>query len=250
MYEKVEKEFKNYVNNFDLNKEYIKLKYNHSFNVANLMAELSFRLNLDKEKIELAKVVGLLHDIGRFKQLELNNSFSDKLLDHAVVGCKYLFDEGHIRDFIDDNKFDKIINTAIKNHNKKEIESNLSDDELLFSKMIRDMDKIDIYYQESVHFNTVFNASEINDKLLEEFKNEHIIGKDLVKSKTDSTLLQLAFIFDINFNESFDILVDSDNFDLYLSTIDVDNDSEKLFKKVKELCFDKINRGVNNGNGK
>ena len=64
------------------------------------------------------------------------------------------------------------------------------------------------------------------------------------KTNTDSTIIQLSFIFDINFNESYDILVETDNFDLYLSTIEVDPDIENLFRKVKEICFDKINRGI------
>ena len=54
----------------------------------------------------------------------------------------------------------------------------------------------------------------------------------------------MAFIYDFNFNESYDILVDTDNFDLYLSVVEVSEDSEKLWKKLRELCFDKINRGV------
>ena len=58
----------------------------------------------------------------------------------------------------------------------------------------------------------------------------------------------LAFIFDINFDESFDILVNTDNFDLFLSTIEVEKNSEKLWKKLKEICFDQINQGVGDKN--
>ena len=40
-------------------------------------------------------------------------------------------------------------------------------------------------------------------------------------AKSDEIIKFLSFIFDINFEESFDILVSSDNFDLFLSTIEV-----------------------------
>ena len=58
--------------------------------------------------------------------------------------------------------------------------------------------------------------------------------------------MMLAFIYDINFDESLDILVETDNFDLFLSTIEVEENSEKLWKKLREISLDKINRGVEN----
>ena len=40
------------------------------------------------------------------------------------------------------------------------------------------------------------------------------------------------------------MLSKQNNFDLYLSVVEVSEDMEKLWKKLRELCFDKINRGV------
>ena len=110
--------------------------------------------------------------------------------------------------------------------------------------MIRDMDKVDIYHQKAVNYNYIFNASEVTEKVLNDFKDEKSIDSKYVNSKSDSIIGTLAFIFDINFDESFDILVETDNFDLFLSMIEVDENSEKLWKKIREICFDKINRGV------
>ena len=112
--------------------------------------------------------------------------------------------------------------------------------------MIRDMDKVDIYKQLAVHYNHTFNAEEVSPEVLELFKNEKCIRNDSKANNSIKILIRLSFIFDINFNESFDILVSSDNFDLFLSTVEVNSNSEKLWKKLRELCFDKINRGVEN----
>ena len=244
MVEKVIEEFDKYTANYDRKVMEINLKYNHSLSVMNLMGELAFRLGLDKEKIELARVIGLLHDIGRFEQFKKFNSFSDKNIDHADVGADYLFKEGHIRDFLETDKYDSIIESAIRNHNKLVISNNLSGDELLFTKMIRDMDKVDIYKQDSINLTFEFNASEVTPEVLMDIKKEKNIDIKKKKTKSDATLVVLSFIFDINFNESYDILVETDNFDLFLSTIEISEDSENLFKKVKEICFDKINRGI------
>ena len=237
-------EFKKYVEEFDKSIVKNNLKSNHSFKVMELMKELAFRLNLDKEKIELAGLIGLLHDTGRFIQVKEINSFKDSKLDHAKLGADYLFNEGHIRDFIKDNKYDNIIEKAIRNHNKFIIDSDLNEEELLFTKMIRDMDKVDIYCQTATHYEEKFNADEVTKEVLEAFKDEKAINITKCKTSSDIVLLTLAFIFDINFNESFDILVETDNFDLFLSTVEVSDTSEKLWKKIREVCFDKINRGV------
>ena len=110
--------------------------------------------------------------------------------------------------------------------------------------MIRDMDKVDIYKQMAIHFHMVFDAKEVNEKVLEKFKIGKLIDINIEKSKSDAIITQLAFIYDFNFNASYDILVATDNFDLYLSVVEVLEDSEKLWKKLRKLCFDKINRGV------
>lgn len=244
MVEKVLEEFNKYTDNFDKKTMEISLKYNHSIAVMNLMGELAFRLNLDKEKIELARVIGLLHDIGRFEQFKEFNSFNDKNVDHAEKGADYLFKDGHIRDYIDNDKYDDIIECAIRNHNKFIISEDLTDDALLFTKMIRDMDKVDIYKQDAINYEFKFDAKEITEEVLMDIKNEKNVEISKRKTKTDATLIVLSFIFDFNFNESYDILVTTDNFDLFLSTIEVSEDSENLFRKVKEICFDKINRGI------
>lgn len=246
MYQKAKQAFEIYMSNFDKKNSLILLKYTHTYQVVELMAELAFRLGLDKEKIELAKVIGLLHDIGRFEQIRKFNILSDNRtgFDHADESCVYLFNEGHIRDFIEDYQYDSILEKSIRNHNKFEIEMDLTEEELLFSKMIRDMDKIDIYRVLAVNFEQVFRASEVSEEVLREFQKEKTICNRLVKSDSDKTLVRLAFIFDMNFNESFDILVEQDNFDLFLSVVEVSEDSEKLWKKVREICFDRINRGI------
>ena len=249
MLEKAIEKFKEYTSNYDMSIMEISLKYHHSFAVMDLMGELAFRLDLDKEKIELARVIGLLHDIGRFEQFTKYHELNDSKSDHADESIIYLFDSGHIRDFIDEVKYDNVIKTAIKYHNKLETPNDIVDkDELLFTKMIRDMDKVDIYKQISVHYDYKFNADEVTGEILELFKNEECIPNNLSTNSSIKVIKILSFIFDMNFNESFDILVSSDNFDLFLSTVEVDSNSEKLWKKIRELCFDKINRGIGDNN--
>ncbi len=246
-FEKCKEAFEQYISNYDLKDKNILTKYKHSYSVSDLMAELAFRLNLSKEEVILAKIIGLLHDLGRFEQLRDYHSFSDQNIDHADESCVYLFEKGHIRDFMEDDTYDAVIERAIRYHNKYELPE-LEAKELLFSKMIRDMDKVDIYKQVAVNYEMVFDVDELSENVLKQFEQLTLIDIKYAKKKSDIVVETLAFIFDINFEESYDILVETDNFDLFLSTVEVMPNSEKLWKKLREICFDRINQGVGGKN--
>ena len=90
----------------------------------------------------------------------------------------------------------------------------------------------------------VFDAKEITPEVLEDIKNERLVDRNNVHTKSDDTIQSLSMVFDINYEETYDLLVETDNLDLFLSMTNVSEDSENLFKKVKEVLFDKVNRGI------
>ena len=74
-FNKIQKAFENYVNDFDINNGMINLKIIHTYKVVELSEYIAKDLKLSEEDIELAKLIGLLHDIGRFNQAKIYNSF-------------------------------------------------------------------------------------------------------------------------------------------------------------------------------
>ena len=125
------KAFKDYVENYNPDDEKIKLKIEHIQRVSKVAEKIAKSENLLDEDVELAWLIGLLHDIGRFEQIRLYNTFNDgKSINHAEMGIKILFEEGHIKEFIDDRKYDDLIKKAILNHNRAKIEPELNEKEL------------------------------------------------------------------------------------------------------------------------
>ncbi len=247
MKKKSELAFDRYLSNYDKRVKEIRFKYSHSYRVEKLMKKLAISLNLSKEEIKIAELIGLLHDIGRFEQIRKYGQSSDVKTgtDHADESCVFLFEEGHIRDFIDDNRYDKIIKDAIKNHNKIKIEENIKDKSLLFAKMIRDMDKVDIYRVLAEEYTEIFNKDEISKKVYESFmKHETVDSKDR-KTITDDIYAHVAFIYDINFEESFKILEETNNFKDYLKTIIIGKKSEKEYIENNKYFNELINE-INN----
>ena len=83
--ENAKKEFMNYVKKYDINNGRIHLKVKHILRVAEVSKIIATKLNLTENQIRLAELIGLFHDIGRFEQVRLYDTFSDKDsgLDHA-----------------------------------------------------------------------------------------------------------------------------------------------------------------------
>ena len=239
-YNIAQENFEKFVNQFDKNNKDIMIRYHHTKMVVRLMEKVSRRMNLSDNEVILAKIIGLLHDIGRFKQIELSGKADDQLtkINHAELGCKYLFDENHIRDFITENEYDEIIKSAIFNHNRFEIEQKLNDKSLFFAKLIRDIDKIDILRVVAIHEEHEIIEEEIEKRVLDDFNNQKLINHQDIKNKSDKTIQYLSYIFDINFKESFELLEETDNLGLFISSLHIPRYSEDFAND----CFKKVNK--------
>ena len=73
------KVFNEYVKKYNANDGKIALKIAHILRVADLSKKIAISLNLSEENIELAELIGLLHDIGRFEQVRIYNTFIYKI---------------------------------------------------------------------------------------------------------------------------------------------------------------------------
>ena len=248
MIEKVEKAFDEYLNNYDKSVKEIRYKYHHCYEVEKLMEELANKLELSKEEVNIAKLIGLLHDIGRFEQIKRTGKCSDVRsgIDHADLSCVYLFDENHIRDFIDDSSYDDIIKDAIKNHNKHEIDEKVKGKNLFFSKMIRDTDKIDIYRVLSEEYRQEYNKNDLCDYVKDVIKNKKTVKSFEGATKSDNGIKHTVLVYDINFKESFEILKRTKYLDLYFNTYDVEDNSKEEFNKFKNDIYNFVEEKLNN----
>ena len=146
-YQLAQQEFESYLNGYDRENDRIKLKIIHTYGVVKQAEELAGRMHLSAEDTDLARLIALLHDIGRFEQLKRYDSFEPGTMDHAAYGVKVLFDEGMIRRFLPDDKWDSIIYTAIAHHSDYELPEISDPQTLLHAKLIRDEDKLDSEFE-------------------------------------------------------------------------------------------------------
>jgi len=230
-YNKASIAFENYIKKYDLKNDKIKLKYKHTYQVAQISELLVKSLNLSNEDIELAKIIGLLHDIGRFEQIKRFDNFKDKNFDHADYGIKILFEDNLIKKFVLENKYDEIIYNAIKHHNKISIPNNLDERTSMFCKIIRDADKIDIYRVLSREYEENFIET-IDNKIINNFRLNKVINHDLINNRTEKIILDFALIFDINYKQSFKILKDKNYLEDFINCINVSDNNKNIFEEI------------------
>lgn len=239
----IDEKFREYVSAYDMNDTKIKLKYNHSYRVKKMSQDLSEYLNLDEENKYVATIIGLLHDIGRFEQTKLYDTFKDSYLDHADFGVKLLFEDGLIRKFVETDKYDTIIYTAIKNHNKLNIESSLDDITLMHSKIIRDADKIDILYLLAVLGEYPFkdDVDSIDNEVEKEFLSNKSVDNKNVKTLSDDVLRILSFVYDINYNFTYKYILDNKFIEKLYEKITNKELFKKYFDHVLEYMKERAN---------
>ena len=198
--------FDNFAMNYDMNIDMIKYKYNHSYRVVHQAEEICRSLNTDTEERDLASLIALLHDIARFRQWTDYKTFEDKdSFDHGEEGCKILFEEGEINNYIVKKEDYEIIKKAIKNHNRFKIDPKIKNErELLHCKIVRDADKLDILYAFSTNrlIEIKEDDKEISEVVGEEFLNHREVLTKEIKSKNDKILQFWGLIFDLNFDYS------------------------------------------------
>jgi putative nucleotidyltransferase with HDIG domain len=142
---RAQKAFADYAAHYNAADAKVKLKIDHTYRVAALCARIAQSLALPPEDVDLAWLSGILHDVGRFEQLRRYNTFIDaQSVSHAALSVAVLFDEGRIRDYLDDAGADALLRTALEWHSAFRLPEALDDRTRLFCQILRDADKIDI----------------------------------------------------------------------------------------------------------
>ena len=235
------KAFKEYVKKYNPEDEKIKIKIVHIEKVAENSKRIAQNLGLSQEDVELAELIGLLHDIGRFEQVRLYHTFVDKdSINHGEYGAKILFEDGLIRNFIKDNKFDKIIKLAIVNHNRADIEEDLTERE-------RDADKTDIFRilisgdKKAIWEKADLSDDKISDEIYREFVEDKRINYKERKTSADILVSHFNYVYDLNFPETRKIIRDNKYIDkLYQRFKFNDAETMKRFNEIYRLSKEYI----------
>ncbi len=234
----------------------IKLKEDHSKRVCEEMLFLAGELSLNENQCLLAETIALLHDVGRFPQFKKYHTYHDlRSTNHCLLALDVIREEKLLAGFADDEI--QIIETAIKYHGDKELPAELTGDTLLLSKMIRDADKIDIYYvvteaymqyrDDPDNFKLELELPDIDEysrELLDAVITGGLIDYKLLRSINDIKLCQLSWVYDVNFPATLARIKQRRHIEMIFDFLPDTED----FKKAREKIFTYIDSRLQNEN--
>lgn len=245
-------EFTKFAKSYDLTFPKMKRKLEHSFRVMENARNIAKSLNLNNDEIEIATLIGLLHDIGHFEEIKEKDILKENTkIDHGDLGVEILKNDNYIRKYIEENTYDNIIIKAIKNHNKFKIEDGLSNKELLFSRITRDADKLDIFYEGAEMFWTQaeqieeIDNSKITDDVMKSFAKHVYFDRKHLKTKADGIIHFISLIYDINFKYGFEIIKKENYINIILNKFTFkDKTTSKQMRHVLEIATQYIENNL------
>lgn len=120
------------------------LKRLHTLKVVEESLWLSKHCGFSANEQAVAGVIGLLHDIGRFPQLQRYRTFNDRLsCNHAALSLAVIQEQRLLEELPSQDK--QAIETAVIWHNQKDLPTALPPRLFQFAGLIRDADKLDIF---------------------------------------------------------------------------------------------------------
>jgi hypothetical protein len=205
-----------------LHQRSLDMKVEHTFRVCAVIERITSGLGLSKNDRRIASVTALFHDIGRFPQYQKYRTFRDPDSEnHAKLSLWELNRHRilHTLDFAER----RLISRAIFFHNRLRIPEHLDPQTILHCRLIRDADKVDILRVMVEHFQT--EESLRNPVITLGLGAETLVREEVyrllfegrpmsyanLKTIDELKVLQMSWVFDINFRSTLEILKERDD---------------------------------------
>jgi putative nucleotidyltransferase with HDIG domain len=208
----------------------IVLKEEHTHQVSGNARRIAAELGLDERASAIAETIALFHDVGRFPQYRRYRTFQDSLsVNHAVLGAQVLLERNVLRDLPARERSLTVRTVAL--HNVFTLPQGLDGEVLLQAKLVRDADKLDIWrvFMELLDRDTVDwpsaaglglpDTPEHSPGVLDSLEQREMVQLTSLRTLNDFKLLQLAWIYDLNFAPSLRMVIERGVIDRLSATI-------------------------------
>ena len=193
-------------------RDHFLVKKAHTLRVVQNSKIIASRSGFSNKETELAMIIALFHDIGRFEQFIKYRTFNDdKAENHAQIAARVLQQQALLAWC--DAETEAVILRSIENHNVFKLPEISDPSVSRFSSLLRDADKLDIWKitsEQNIGF-TIHDEDDpdhysIPDTILKCIREGQIVLLQYAKSMNDFRLLRLSWLVDINFPASLSIL--------------------------------------------
>lgn len=200
MYRKVLDRYLRWITqNYNTENPKIEEKIEHTNAVLKVATFIATKEKLSAENILIAQITAIVHDCGRFMQIELYDSFEDTPeFNHAIKGAEMLRN-GLLEYFLPETReFDNIIITAVELHSSLDLPDGLCPMVLNHCNLLRDADRVDLYNMCIRRFDILFwyelGEPKLSSKVKMLFEQRKPIPYFELRGQLDLLALRLGFI--------------------------------------------------------
>jgi len=230
----------------------ITIKQAHTHEVCKNALRIARALRLDNRQALLAETIALFHDVGRFSQYRQYKTFDDTIsVNHAALGAKVLLENNVLRDL---PKHDQdMVVRSVTMHNVYALPEGLDESSLLFARLIRDADKLDIlrvvieYFGQDAGSRAEAVALGLPDApgyspaVLASLQRGEMARKADLATQNDFKLLLLAWLYDLNFAASLHMVRERDYIQKLAATLPRNEEIAHVVDRVREYVQGKLN---------
>lgn len=232
----------------------ISLKVQHTFNVCENIIQIAKEQLLSQNEIMLSETVALFHDVGRFPQYAQYKTFRDSIsVNHGKLGAEILEKEKVLQNLPENEQ--ELIVYAVKFHNAFAMPDLQKPETIFFIKLIRDADKLDIWRVFSEYFesNEDERASAVNlglpdmpeysEEVLSCLYKKQIASLANLKTLNDFKLMQLSWIYDLNFKTSFRLLLEREYINRIAATLPPTDKISRASLFLQDFAYHRLKEG-------
>lgn len=223
----------------------LRLKETHTHRVCGETRLLADALKLNDNDIRIAETIALLHDVGRFEQFKKYRTYKDTTSeDHSSIGLRVINEERVLEDYAQQERV--WIERAVEYHNKKALPEGLDEKTELFSKIIRDADKIDIYFLVTKNLEMYFanpctfkleiefpDDPKCSPQILEAVEKGQLIEYSMLRTLSDAILLQIGWVYDMYFDATIRRVTEKGYLEKFIQWLPKDNDVQRAVNAVR-----------------
>jgi hypothetical protein len=223
----------------------ILLKEEHTAAVCGNSLRIAAGLGLGPHDAALAEAIALFHDVGRFPQYLRYRTFEDsRSVNHAVLGAKVLLERNVLGDLPGRER--DVIVRSVTLHNVFSLPPRLGDEVRLQSQIIRDADKLDIWrifigllerdrsaWPSAVSLGLP-DGPGYSPGILDSLSRREMVRLSSLRTLNDFKLLQLAWIYDLNFAPSLRIVLERDVIGRLSATLPEDVRIARVLNELRE----------------
>lgn len=234
------------------------LKRDHTLRVCRNIEILCDRLDRgpDHPQRHLATAAGLLHDLGRFPQFRDFRTFSDaQSVNHALLGLEEIRAQGALDHLAAADR--EVVLTAVKLHNVYELPPDLASETRFVACLVRDGDKLDILQLMGDRYRSgsqdpsrsyitldLPQNDAVTDDLIQQVLHRELLDSRKVACVNDFKLLQVSWVFDLNYAPALALAHEKRLFDTILSTLPQTESVGVLTRFIRDYIMEKISQPV------